>query len=234
MSTNIVPLNNDVHANLKVKNELRADLIAKEQVVPLVVHEFAHASGNYPVIFVKNSETGQFQAVALLGLEAGENLFVKEGRWQATHVPGVINNYPFKLVAHSEDENQFMLALDHDSDLVGEEGEALFDADKKETPYLERRREAIVQYFESGHVTTAFTALLVELDLLVARNLKLNVNDQEINLDGLYFVDEQKLNALSDEDFSTLRTRGFLPLIYAHMLSVHQIQRLAKMRMERS
>lgn len=233
MSTNIIPLNNEVHANLKVKNELYLGFVEKEQIAPVVVHEFSVASANFPVFFVKNLETGQFQSVGMFGLEQGENLLVKDGKWLASHVPGVLANYPFKLITNEEDNSQLMLGLDHASDLVGEEdGEALFDAEGQETDYLKHRRDSVVKYFESGYTTNEFIAQLVAFDLLVPRNLTLTLGDKKTDLDGMYLVDEQKLNELSDEDFLTLRKRGFLPLIHAHLSSIHQIQRLIQMRME--
>ncbi len=235
MTTNVIPVNNELHANLKVKNEVHLGFITDQQIVPVVVHEFALAATNYPLFFVKNSETGQFQSVAMMGLKQGENLFVEDGEWQGTHIPGVVHNYPFKLLATDEEASQIMLALDHDSDLVSEEeGEPLFDADNKETPFMEARKRAVIQYFESGHVTDNFVAQIVEFDLLVPRSLTVKVDGEETNLDGMYFVDEQKLNELSDEDFMTLRKRGFLTLIYSHLVSLHQIQSLVRRHVKRN
>lgn len=231
MSTNVIPVNNELHSDLKVKNEVHLGFITDQQIVPVVVHEYALAATNYPVVFVKNNETGQFQSVVLMGLEQGENLFIENDKWQGTHIPGVVQNYPFKLLATDEEGSQLLLALDHDSNFVGDDaGEALFDTDKKETPFLEQRKNAVIQYFESGHVTDNFLAQIVELDLMVPRSLTVKIEEEETNLDGLYFIDEQKLNALSDEDFGKLRKRGFLPLVYAHLVSLHQIQRLVRLR----
>lgn len=235
MSTNVIPVNNEVHANLKVKNEIYVGFVHDQQIVPVVVHEYAPAATNYPIVFVKNSETGQFQSVVLMSLQQGENLFVEEGNWQGTHVPGVVQNYPFKLLATDEERSQLVLALDHDSDLVGEdEGEALFDDEQKETPYMELRKNSVIQYFESGHVTENFIAQIIEFDLLVPRSMTVKVDGKETNLDGMYFIDEQKLNALSDEDFGTLRKRGFLSLVYAHLVSLHQMQNLIRLQSKRA
>jgi len=44
----------------------------------------------------------------------------------------------------------------------------------------------------------------------------------------LYVIDEKKLDALSDDEFNELRSKGLLPIIYAHLSSMHQIARLAK------
>jgi len=234
MSTNVIPVNNELHANLKVKNEVYLGFITDQQIAPVVVHEFAAASTNYPVVFVKNTDTDEFKPVAMMGLEVGENLFIKNNVWQGTHIPGVVHNYPFKLLALEEDTSQVVIALDHDSDLVSEEaGEPLFDADKQETPYMVERKKAVIQYFESGHVTEHFVAQIIEFDLLVERTLTVKVRDKETNLDGIYFIDEQKLNALSDEKFGILRKRGFLPLIYAHLVSLHQVQRLISLRAQK-
>jgi hypothetical protein len=46
-------------------------------------------------------------------------------------------------------------------------------------------------------------------------------------------VNEAKLNGLPDEDFIEFRKRGALSLIYAHLVSLSQIERLVQMQSER-
>ena len=76
--------------------------------------------------------------------------------------------------------------------------------------------------------------LLAELDLLAERSLNIDMDDQKINLTGIYFIDEKKLGELSDEKFLDLKKRGFLPVIYAHLMSLNQMRRLGRYRSSRA
>jgi hypothetical protein len=227
----IVALDSKEHKNLKVRRPSTYEDLAKIHMLPLVVHECTHAASDYPVVFVKNEETNQFQLVALFGLSPGENLFVSDGKWNALYLPAVIQNNPFRLIPDEEKPDQIDFGLDTDSDLVQEtEGEALFDDDGNETDYLQERKESLYKYLEHDRITRAFVSLLSELKLLRGRDLTVNVNGKTINIAGIYTVDEAKLNELPDEKFDDLRKRGFLPVIYAHVFSLNQVRRLAKYR----
>ena len=59
----------------------------------------------------------EFRPVALLGLNAGQNLFVDAaGKWQASYVPAIIRRYPFALTPRGTD-GQYIVCLDEGSDL---------------------------------------------------------------------------------------------------------------------
>lgn len=229
----IVALDNKEHKNLKVRRPSTYKDLATIHMLPLVVHECTHAGSDYPVVFVKNEETNQFQLVAMLGLSPGENLFVSDGKWNALYLPAIIQNNPFRLIPDEEKPDQIDFGLDTDSDLVQEaEGEALFDDDGKETDYLKERKESLYKYLEHDRITRRFVSQLSELKLLRGRDLTVNAGGKTIDIGGIYTIDEEKLNELPDETFNDLRKRGFLPVIYAHMSSLNQIRRLAKHRAE--
>ncbi len=229
--TNLVALNVEEHADLKVNDNVGFDHVANQHVVPVVAHEFVQLATDVPVVFVKHAETGQFQSVAMLGLQPGENLLVKDGKWLGMYIPGIIATFPFRLMPTQHDETQLMLALDTDAKQVGAEGQALF-LDGKETDYLTNRKQAITSYFEHSQITQGFVQLLVDLDLLVERNLTVEVNGQQINPNGLFVIDEKKLNELDDEKSLDLKRRGVLHVIYAHLISINQIRRLGKLKSE--
>ena len=50
------------------------------------------------------------------------------------------------------------------------------------------------------------------------------------NITGAYAVNDDRLSHLSDETFLELRKKNFLPLIYSHLVSITQIERLVQMR----
>ncbi|KZN46086.1 SapC family protein [Pseudoalteromonas luteoviolacea] len=224
----VQPLHNEKHANIKVKNGINVEFLKSQHLIPVVAHEFARVATEFPMAFVKNTETGQFQAVALFGLEPGENLYVKDGKWQAGFAPLAAARYPFGLVKHPE-EDQFGIVIDEASPLVGEEGNALF-ADGKETEYLQARKEALVNYVEFARVTEVFTQFLADKELLVQQTLTVDIAGEKKDINGIYLVDERKLNELSDEEYLELRKRGYLAPIFAFLTSTHQVARLARLK----
>jgi hypothetical protein len=58
--------------------------------------------------------------------------------------------------------------------------------------------------------------------------------DQIKNINGCYVINEERLNALSMERFAELREKQYLPAIYAHLVSLAQIERLVMLKDERA
>ena len=57
----------------------------------VTMQEFARAASIFPIVFLEDKDKDEFRPVVLLGLNAGENLFVgKDGKWQASYVPAII------------------------------------------------------------------------------------------------------------------------------------------------
>jgi len=231
MSNSIKPVNFENHKNIKIKlgNDFRH--AENQQVVPIIVHEFSAVSAEMPIFFVKNSETGEFQSVALLGLKPNENVFYQGGKWLARNVPAIITHHPFALVPSQDDENQLQVVLKEDSHVISQdEGEAIFDEEGNETEYMVKRKNSIGLYFENSRITKAFIEQINTLGLLQEKSLTLDLNGEKVALNGVYMVDEKALNELSEQDFLMLRKKGFLAPIYSHLNSSHQLANIAAIK----
>ncbi|MBQ4833293.1 SapC family protein [Pseudoalteromonas sp. MMG010] len=229
----VQPLHNEKHADIKIKNGINVEFMKTQHLVPVVAHEFARIANEFPMSFVKNNETGKFQAVAMFGLEPGENLFVEDGKWTAAFAPMASTRYPLGLVKHPEGD-QYGIVIDEASPLVNkEEGQALFE-NGEETAYLQRRKESLVSFIEYSHVTDAFTQFLADKDLLIAQTLTVDIQGEKKDINGIYLIDEKKLNELSDDVFLELRKRGYLAPIYSFLTSTHQVARLARIKSQQA
>ena len=231
MASPIKALNAAAHGNVKIKTGLNLESTAKQQILPVIVHEFAKAASAMPIIFIKpNAESTEYQPAALLGLKPEENLFYGDGKWLGDYLPAVVTHHPFAMVPTQGEENRLQMLINEDSAQYNEEdGDALFE-DGKETEYLTKRKETLGNYFNSMHVTREFTKALAEKELLIEQTLSVDINGEKVQLNGLFLVDEKKLNELPDEEYLELRKRGFLAPIYAHLGSLHQVNRLARLR----
>jgi hypothetical protein len=235
MATNFQPLHKETHKNTKIKGATTVDDLAKQHALGVVLQEFAVAGNQYPIVFVKEQDKDSYFPIAIMGLEKDSNLFVnKDGKWEGMYMPARYTHKPFSVIPNKDDPNLFGIAINADSDVLSEdEGEALFTAEGEETEFMQARKNALMKYVEQEHITKAFIEAIKEHDLLHAQNINVKVQGKEFNLNGLFMIDEKKLNELSDEAFLSLRNRGFLGAIYAHLGSMHQVTRLIQKQAEK-
>jgi hypothetical protein len=59
-------------------------------------------------------------------------------------------------------------------------------------------------------------------------NMKVRVGSEVKNISGAYVINEDRFNALSDEKFMELRAKKYISVIYAHLSSLAQIERLVE------
>ncbi|WP_108944264.1 SapC family protein [Shewanella halifaxensis] len=228
---NIVPLNFEHHLQMRVIESKDFTRFASQHLIPVVFHEFHHLASEFPLVFVKNTETGQFIPVAMMGIKPDINLYCQNSNWPASVYPRGFNNAPFSLVKPSKDEDNVLVCIDTESLLVSaddDSGHRLFNDDNQQSEFLKKRTEALLEVAAFTEQTTNICQLLASKNLFTAKQLtvKLLKNEQPINIDGVYVIDEQVLNQLEDEDFLSLKRNGLLPLIYAHLVSLQQIGRL--------
>jgi hypothetical protein len=231
MFEKVVPVNRERHASKRIKPLTHFGFAAGFHVAYVTMHEFSRAAGVYPLVFVEDKDKDQFRPVALLGLEAGENLFIDgSGRWNAGYVPAIIRRYPFALAASGE-EGRYTICLDEASSLVSDsEGEPLFDAKGEPTAVIDNVKRYLAELQQMDLLTREFTAWLTGNNMLTPLNMRVREADKVKNIAGCWVVNEERLNNLSDERFLELRTKRFLPAIYAQLVSLAQIERLVTLK----
>jgi hypothetical protein len=196
-----------------------------------MVHEFSRAASTYPIVFLEDKERDEFRPVVLMGLETGENLFIKDGKWDASYIPAIIRRYPFALAKTPEQEDNYTVCLDNSSDLVNEtEGESLFDEAGKPSEMMERVKRYLAELQQMEKFTQEFCHFLAEHNMFTPLNMKVRQQDEIKNITGCYVVNEERLGSISDEGFLNFRKQQFLPAIYAHLISLAQIERLLKFK----
>jgi len=225
-----IALNRERHQKLKIK--VASDhyaFAAKTNALPIAGTEFDDVARHYPIVFV-GKEPGSFSAAALLGLRDHENLFVNaKGEWTPdTYITAFARRYPF-ILADMEEPGRFSVCVDESyAGLNEKKGEALFDADGKETPYLERVLVFLRTFHEEILRTRVFANRLAELGLLEPKVITVERAGQKQHLQGLWIVDSAKLSGIDDVRVVELFRSGYLGWIHAHKLSLGNIAQLAK------
>lgn len=232
MFEKVVPVNRERHAKTRIREIQGFGFAAKFHIAYVTMHEFSRAAAVYPIVFVEDKDS--FRPVALLGLDAGENLFVgADGKWGAAYVPAIIRRYPFAL-AGTGNEGQYTICLDEGSDLVSTtEGSPLFDDKGEPTQVIENVKRYLSELQQMDQLTQQFAAWLKENNMFTPLNMRVRDQDKVKNIAGCYVVNEERLNNLSDEKFLELRSKRFLPAIYAQLMSLAQVERLMTLKDKR-
>jgi hypothetical protein len=106
-------------------------------------------------------------------------------------------------------------------------GEPLFDAKGEPTAAWAPLRQLIDAMEAALRQTREFAKRLDELGLYAPFDaLAQPRGGGQLRLNGLYRVDEQKLNALDAGRLGGLRERGELRVVYAHLLSLERFATL--------
>jgi hypothetical protein len=231
MFEQVVPVNKERHARKKVRPSNDFRFAAGFHIAYVTTHEFARAAASYPVVFLEDKQNDSYRPVALLGLDAGQNLFVDaQGQWSASYIPAIIRRYPFALVK-ATDADQYIVCVDEASALLNDsEGAALFDEAGEPTQVIENVKRYLGELQQMDQITGDFSSFLVQNNLLTPLNMRVNTDNQVRNITGCHVINEERLNNFSDAKFLELRQKGYLPAIYSHLISLSQIERLASLK----
>jgi SapC len=234
MFKSLVPVNKARHEGKKIKQVEGFGFAADFHIASIMVHEFARAASLYPVVFLEDKEQDSFRPVVLMGMDAGENLFVgADGKWQASYVPAIIRRYPFALASAGE-EGKFTVCIDEGSDLISDtEGLPLFNEQGEPAEALENVKRYLGELQQMDAFTNEFCKYMVAHNMLTPLNMRVQQADQVKNINGCYVINEERLNGLSVDGFMDLRDKRYLPAVYAHLLSLAQIERLMTLKDER-
>jgi hypothetical protein len=204
------------------------EFAAKDSVAPLAAAEIARAAQAMPVAFLKQDD--RFILAGLLSLTPGNNLYVgPRGRWLGEYAPSCFRGYPFRL-AKAEGRDDLILCIDQDSELVSDEdGERFFDDQDQLAEPLQKVLDFLSRVQQNWIATQKAVDALAEAGLICDWPLKIKTSEGEQPVNGLFMIDEAKLNSLEDDLFLTLRTCGALPIAYAQMLSMGNIQLLSRL-----
>ena len=93
--SNIVLLDSQSHRKLRVHAQPAAHYGDDQRFVAVVVNEFHALAMHYPILFSKDADTGQFYCGAMMGFDAGENLFLDEHRTLGLYRPLNLQRGPF-------------------------------------------------------------------------------------------------------------------------------------------
>jgi hypothetical protein len=193
--------------------------------------EFEDLQREYPILF-RRGDDGELQAVALLGLDRGENLFLADGgRWRARYVPALSARGPFSIGVPAGGGDP-MIHIDLDDPRVGQaDGDPLFLPQGGNSPYLQRIAGLLGKLYDGIELTRPMFAAFEAAGLIEQIKIEISLSETETyELDDYGSIAPEKLAALDGETLAALNREGHLRAAFLAMASLGNVERLIALK----
>ena len=135
---NHVAINPKDHKDLRILQERSEEMGDGMMCCITFPREFRSLQNHYPILFQLNQERSEFRCLAMFGFENGENLYLKDGKWDARYIPLAMDIQPFMIGVSPEEGAERKVVMDMESPRIGDgEGTRIFDETGAATNYLE-------------------------------------------------------------------------------------------------
>jgi hypothetical protein len=234
--TNRVPLNNVDHPGIRVIARSAAAYGDNVNQVLVFPTEFEEIQREYPILF-RRDENGALQAVALLGLDRDENLFLGEHGWEGRYIPAALQRGPFTIALAEGDSGvpEPMIHIDLDNPRVsrgaGSEGLALFLPHGGNTPYLEHITRVLRAIYTGLDGMGPMFAAFEEAGLIQPIAVEIELSDvRKYMLPDLFAINGGALAQLDGARLERLHNSGFLALAFLVAASLGNVSRLIDLK----
>jgi hypothetical protein len=231
MSQHVV-LDSQAHRDLRVRTEASGALGDAVMACYAVPEEFRQLQNEFTILFRRDAESRDFSALALLGFEAGENLYLDEGGgWAARYRPLSLAIQPF-LVGRSkngEGDSQLHIDLGHPRVSLDGQGIRVFDEAGRPTAYLDAIAARLGALDEGHRSSGEFFAALERHKLIEPFALDVTLNSgAQHRMVGYHLINEDRLAALDSAALAELHGGGHLEPIYMTIASLANLSKLVE------
>lgn len=230
--TDFVALDSNVHKNLKVIQQYGTQFGHNVNQALVFPTEFQTLHREYPIFF-RQSE-GQYYSVALLGLGKGENVFVRDGQWQARGIPGTIFCGPFSMqqseVCHPGGEKPPIVMLNlQDKRVNTQQGTPVFKQHGGYSDYFDDVLATMTRLHKGAKVAPNFFAQLSKYDLIEQATVEVAVDSNtHYSLPNLYTISRERMANLSADELAQLNALGILEHCFFILSSIGNISYLSQ------
>ncbi len=225
MFENVEVLDKSRHADWKIGTPGNFSFAKDLSNVPLSAREVTRAAKFYPIVFPSEGVMPQ----ALLTVRKGESAFLDEnGNWNAPYIPAHIRRYPF-ILAKTGNSDSYALCIDRDAPhFKAEQGTPLFNEKGEPSDVLNRAMDFLKQLQADLANTERLLKQLEEQELLVPRQIELEVRGEKTRLRGFRAVDTEKLNKLEENLLGQWVKQGVMGIVYGHLMSLENVSRMVR------
>jgi hypothetical protein len=231
--TEIVPLRKE-HRVLVPQAGKIAAAFREVNALPISMVEFQLVARDYPIVFVTGDNGKSYAAFAVLGLEAGRNLFLmSDNTWdRRAYLPAYVRRYPFCMSTITVDgqlRDERLVCVEKNA--LRDKGDRMFDDNGVPLPDWERQQNLLMEFEGDLLRTNEMCAVVAADGLLEAFTMQAQPNEgAPLALSGMARVNAQKLAELESEKIRSYMQRGYLDRIYAHIAALGNFQRLLDRR----
>jgi len=230
-----VQLNNVDHHDLRVITRHAAEYGDAINQVLVFPTEFEEIQREYPIFFTRDA-SDDYQAIALLGLDRDENLFLGESGWQAGYVPAAQQRGPF-AIGMSADGGEPMIHIDTEHARVrrGEgEGQPLFLPHGGNAPYLEHIADVLRTIYAGLDLIRPMFEAFEDAGLIEPVAVQVQLSDTEsYELADFSTISAERLGALDGPALEALHRAGFLYPAFLIVASTANVNRLIERKLTR-
>jgi hypothetical protein len=225
------------HGQLRVRTEVGAEFGDAVMASLAVPAEFRRLACEYPILFRFDPAQQAFSALALFGFEAGENLFLADGRWDASCRPLAMSVQPFLVgrSATADGVSQVHIDMAHPRISTTGDGVRLFDDGGQPTPLVEQAAGFLGALDEGYRASAAFLAALDRHELLDPFSMDVTLDNGAMHrLVGYHMIAEERLRALDPAALLELHADGYLEPIYMAVASIGNLAKLVRRKNRRT
>jgi hypothetical protein len=227
----VVALSRERHKDWYIDPEQGYAFAAGSNSVYVAASEFAVAAREYAIVFARDGEQKPIPVI-LLGLQQDQNLLVDgAGRWGGDYVPAYLRRYPFILAVSDGTTEQFTVCIDeaYSGFNTAREGERLVREDGEQGELLSRSVKFLQDFHRHTVLTVNFCQALDAHGLLDSMQAEIALDSgAKFALTGFQCVTRNRLRGLGADPLKSLFDQGYLELIYLHMHSLANLDRLMR------
>lgn len=189
-------LDDRIHKEIQIDFNVARSASRKERLLPVVMSEFHTLMFHYPIVFVKDPDSGQFTCSVLLSINPEVNLLDAKAMTDDECLP--LNILRLPLLAMTEPNGgRPLIAIDMAASGVGQ-GEYIL---KDKSANFEVAISALSELYEGYKETRSYIDKLLELDLISKIHAEIRHPGKPSQiLEGLYGVDLDKVALISERD----------------------------------
>jgi len=236
-------LDNSTHPNLQVLTNYAANLGDNTASTVTFITEFAEVQKEYPILFRRAPENGEYQAIVLFGLQDGENLFLIEpdSRWQrhlgwnASYIPAAIARGPFSIGLRKQMQQGVeavvpIIHVDMDHPKVTTEGGVnVFLSQGGNSEFLNRISDTLNIIRDGMLLNKAMFDAYQRHELIEDVSIDVTLdNGDKFKVSGFQTINADRLLELSGAALEELSRAGFLQAAYFVAASLSNIQKLVE------
>ena len=207
-----VLLNNVDHADLRVVQARGAAYGDAINQAVVFATEFEDLQRDYAILF-RRDDAGSYRAVGLLGLDAGENLYLDGEQWRARYIPALLRRGPFSIglpAGGAAGEPMIHVDLDHPR-ISRNEGTRVFLDHGGNAPLLDETVGVLRRIYAGTQIGPAMFAAFDAHGLIAPVALQIDVEEgRRYNVPDVFTIAQDRLAALDGAALAELHRADFL------------------------